>query len=434
MRTSPLALRREEQLLAAVAVSSTPVGGYPEGLAGTIASFIARDFDWDSFLRLAALRQYLPAAYRLLKDLGCLELMSERGRVLSEKEYVLSQARFIKKEAELSDIARAFADSGIEAVALKGVPLAHQLYRDPGVRTLKDTDILVRSDDVQAAREAIERKGYRLYTALRSAADYEKHHFHYVFSRGEKLDSIVEIHWSLVYPDSDHRVADGNAVFDRAISMAAPHSSLKTLSLPHAFWHMAMHVSYKSFLGFHNLAELRRIAMKLPEADWEYVAAWSRRCNSDIEVRTALELAESLFGAFVERGRDLKLRFPARTSIPAMFYPRALVWEWVPFRDTHALGIELMLRKSVASRLRCLYHFIFPDRRMAFKYYLQRGEEGRFGRLRSLPGGLYVVFKVLALVCFFPIVVRGRILGAAFLDPEKHTGKRDAIRPDLGGA
>jgi hypothetical protein len=139
-------------------------------------------------------------------------------------------------------------------------------------------------------------------------------------------------------------------------------------------------------------------------------------------VLSAIELSESLFGGLVEPGffDRAKSRFPARTRIPKMFYPRALVWEWLPFRDTHALAIELMLRKSIASKLRCLYHFVFPDRQMALNYYFLRGEHTRFGRIRSSLNGVYVGLKVLALISFFPLVVRSRLFGTTLLDPEKH--------------
>lgn len=424
---SPLDLRREERLLAVVAAYSSSTEGYPESLTASIESLVACDFDWDFFLKLAGYQHSLPLAHRLLRDLGLIDLMSEKGRNLAEHEYMLSEARFIKKEAELLDILEAFKERGIVAISIKGVPLAYLLYRDPGVRTLKDIDILVRSSDINAAGEVMREKGYELYTALRSAADYEEHHFHYVYSRGAKLDSIVEIHWSLVYPDAGHRVADSDAIFDRARAVTVQRASVGTLSLPHAFWHLAIHASYKSFMSLRNLAELRRIAVKLGEKDWEYVVAWSRMCATDAQMRGAIELAESLFGRFIER--SVACRLPSGivscAFLPAMFYPRALVWEWVPFGDTHVLAIELLVQKGLAGKLRCLYHFVFPNRQMALKYYFLHWERTRFSRIRSALNGLYVMCKVLALVSFFPMIVRGRLLGGDFLDPARHVNNRE---------
>lgn len=415
---SRLALLPEERLLVVVAGSSSSGNRSVPELSEHVRSILEERIDWDRYLKLARHQLCLAATYRLFKDLGLLTEMSERARRASQHGYMLSHARLMKKEAELQDILSAFASSGVEAIVLKGIPLSYLLYDDPGVRASMDIDILVPPSRVDEAKRIMMEKGYSLYTALRSVRDYEKHHFHYVFSRGDNLDSIVEIHWDIVYPDMVHFVADPNELFERAISVDTSCARMRTLGLPHAFWHMAVHVSYKSFLGFRNFVDLKRIAGRLDGEGWRYVAAWSRRCDTDIELRCAVDLAESLFGRLSDVPGGLQSYFPVRTRIPRLFHPRALVRGWTPFLGTHMLAVELLLRKGIAGKLRCLYHFVFPDRHIALKFNLSWIREKKFGGIRMPINGMYVVLKVLALICFAPVIIRSGVFGTAFRDLE----------------
>ncbi len=422
MRASFRALKNEERLLALIAESSASAEGCGEALGDTVTSLFQNAFDWDYFTRLAMYHDYLSAAYRLFKDLEILRLMPDRLQRLSEHEYLLSQARFIKKESELLAIIQEMKNEHIDPIVIKGAPLAYLLYRDPGIRISKDIDILICPSDVEVARNAMLRSGYSLYTGLGSAEDYRDYHFHYIFTRGEKRDSIVEIHWSLVYPNTDQRVVDDNAIREEAIPVVMRDAVVRTLGLPHALWHISVHLSYESFLVFRNFADLKRIALKLTESDWHKALQWSRRCNTAYELSLALNLCESLFGRFLDPGirESLKVGFFSRTFILGMYYPRALLLEWLPFFDTHHLAMDLVLRKTVASKLRCMYRFIVPDRLMAGRFCFTMKDKRIGSRIKYHLKGTYVLLKVIALLASLAFIVRSRVFGAGFLDPERH--------------
>ena len=53
----------------------------------------------------------------------------------------------------LGRLRRLFDDAGIRLLVLKGVVLSAQLYGDPGLRVLRDIDLLVDPDDFSQAGE-----------------------------------------------------------------------------------------------------------------------------------------------------------------------------------------------------------------------------------------------------------------------------------------
>jgi hypothetical protein len=107
--------------------------------------------------------------------------------------------------------------------------------------------------------------------------------------------------------------------------------------------------------------------------------------------------------------------------ILSSYYPRALVWEWLPFSATHELVMMLYLRKGFVHRLQYLYHLVFPDRATLFNLYSAYGEGGRANRIKMHFNGLYVLLKVVFLTLFAGVLMRSKILTARMLDPERHS-------------
>lgn len=68
-------------------------------------------------------------------------------------------ANLIRKK-RLAEIDRAFAEAGIIAVVAKGMALVEQVYADPGVREMSDTDLLV-PDSLDAATDVLRALGYQ---------------------------------------------------------------------------------------------------------------------------------------------------------------------------------------------------------------------------------------------------------------------------------
>ncbi len=95
----------------------------------------------------------------------------------------------------LSEALSALRRAGVEALVLKGVPLAHELYDPPGVRPIGDLDLLVRSADREAAIRALQAEGYALPAGSLPLSFYFRHHFHVTLVRPGVEGLPLELHW-----------------------------------------------------------------------------------------------------------------------------------------------------------------------------------------------------------------------------------------------
>ena len=85
------------------------------------------------------------------------------------KKTLLSNLRTLRTSARVFGI---LEEAGIEAVAMRGLVLAHELYPDPGLRPMKDVDILVAADVSKRLRGAMSAHGYEPTRELRSQIVY----------------------------------------------------------------------------------------------------------------------------------------------------------------------------------------------------------------------------------------------------------------------
>lgn len=104
--------------------------------------------------------------------------------------------RALVAERILGDIETRFRRNGVEFMVLKGLPLAQELYGEPGLRPMDDLDILVRRNSREPALEAMHEIGYRLPPGSLSESFYLRHHFHLLMLEQTGPSLPVELHWN----------------------------------------------------------------------------------------------------------------------------------------------------------------------------------------------------------------------------------------------
>jgi hypothetical protein len=108
---------------------------------------------------------------------------------------VMGAMRALVAQHRLGEIGRAFGVAGIQHMVLKGLPLALELYPDPGLRPSTDIDILVRPKDRDAAISALMAEGYDPVGGAFPLRFFKAHHFHAALERAGGRDLPVEVHW-----------------------------------------------------------------------------------------------------------------------------------------------------------------------------------------------------------------------------------------------
>ena len=234
--------------------------------------------DWDALDQLADDHRCRPALHRLR---GEKQIVPQSVRTGWAESFRASTLAALAKRAELVRIARDLSHARVPIAALKGAWLAWTAYPEPGMRPLRDLDILVPQDRALEARTRLLALGYEQYeeTALpleEWTARYK--HLPALVSPG---GHVVEVHTRL-WDDDGRMPPHPTGLLDRRVESAAM-PGLFVLSPVDNVMHLAVHAAFHRFdggplmlLDFATLAETTD-ALDLP-ALWDRAAreGWAR--------------------------------------------------------------------------------------------------------------------------------------------------------------
>jgi hypothetical protein len=199
--------------------------------------------------------------------------------------------RILRIEQTLLRVSELLDDAGIAYAALKGAALAWEVYPNPGLRTMRDLDILVAREDARRAYDILHASDFRTPDIFKNTPEYalaHDKHFPPLFSPVFEIN--VELHFRLtnhIIPGTEsadyhhperllaHRLTE--QVRDRSISVLCPSDTLL---------HVIVHAAYDH--GFANgplvLTDIAHLIAQRP-IDWTRFWAlaaqgrWSRGCQ-----------------------------------------------------------------------------------------------------------------------------------------------------------
>ena len=290
MPTDPLAhLPAEEQVLCLAARTSLE-GGARERLAAVVASGI----DWERLWALAHLHEVVPLVSTTVPlAAGDAVPAAWRARVTKRRHVTLgANARLAQV---LLATLRALGAAGIEAMPVKGLVVAEQLYGDIGARPCADLDVLVRPTDMPAARAVLRGEGF----AQRAEPRYKAlvHQFHDpAWQLGRGSDAIrLELHWAL-WADSERRMGT-DGLWQRAVDATLQRRSIRSLAPEDMLLHLAIHRTRSDLLlrWVADVAELlRRQGASL---DWDAYLERAGQAGGRTASAVILALARDLLDA-----------------------------------------------------------------------------------------------------------------------------------------
>jgi putative nucleotidyltransferase-like protein len=162
-----------------------------------IANWNLSAVDWREVLRLAEHHGVLPLVARNLIEHGR-GLPPEIERSL-RSGYEANLRRSIWFTAELARIIQHFERRQLRVVPYKGAVLAQSLYRDLGLRSFSDLDLLISSRDFERAEQALAEIGYRSSVNLTPTVErlWLRTRCERSFD-GAPGKNLVDLHWALV--------------------------------------------------------------------------------------------------------------------------------------------------------------------------------------------------------------------------------------------
>ena len=219
----------------------------------------------------------------------------------------------------------AFEQAGVAAMALKGTALAYSLYADPAQRRRGDSDLLVRSRDLRAARKALEQQGFVRRPPPHGVLFQEA----WESASVGGMQHVVDLHWQPVDSLRLQTVLSVDAMVAAALPLPALHARAMAPDPGHALVHAALNQALHARGGYwsegENVAGGARLiwakdydllARALDEKGWAALAGFARARGVAPLVMQALEFAERVFRTPVPRSAmDLLASAKSETAI-----------------------------------------------------------------------------------------------------------------------
>ena len=252
------------------------LAGGDDGMASELAGGGA-NLSWERLARigaeenaLIALRDYLrrrgePAAPRHIeRQLAIVTL------------HIEAQMRATRRRAE--ELIVALNAAGIEPLLLKGAALAATVYETWEARPMRDIDLLVREDQLEAARTAALAHAWVPHPTLPDDSTYATHHHLTPLVAADGAAAYVEIHRSLL-PVGHPFSIDYDEVYRQAERITVGAGRAAIMQRHHHAVYMATHLVWSHQLrtgGWHTFRDLSAMSSH-GGLDWDaFVTAATR--------------------------------------------------------------------------------------------------------------------------------------------------------------
>jgi hypothetical protein len=176
----------------------------------------------------------------------------------------------------LGEILGAFEAAGIQVLVLKGAALAYLVYPQPGLRPMRDIDLLVKQPDQLCAQAILSTLGYQLDPDQARVTPADHHHLPGVMRKEEGLSVSVEVHHDLFPPTRYYHSLSYGDLIVRALPFDINGVTAYTLGYEDMLWHIYRHAVGPPLLAspirYIWIADLVSLVEKfLDQIDWELV-------------------------------------------------------------------------------------------------------------------------------------------------------------------
>lgn len=375
--------------------------GRSEAQEKRIRTLLRAGPDWLVFLRDGDHHGLLPIVHRRLQEVPDAELPEKVSEVLRRRYHALAR-RNLWLSARLTQLIDALEAREVPAVPLKGSVLAMTVYPDLALREFGDLDILVRRDDLDAARTALRESGLEQLEQLSGGQDAAFRSFWYAYRWHDPRTGVpVELHWRLaprffpvgVDPDELFGATEGTTIHGRRVQSLRPEELLLAL---------CVHGTKEEPVPWSRLKwvqDLAEIVQARPDLDWDRLLEMARRAGCLRMLFVGLRLTSDLLAAPVPTGVMARVeRDPAASSL-AGWVRRRVLGDAAPITRLDRLRFELRVRERARDRARTLLRrALFPDTKDLGLVRLPRPLAGLYVPLRlfrMLVAGLLHPWRIL---------------------------------------
>jgi hypothetical protein len=159
-------------------------------------------------------------------------------RTKLEAEAIAVAAMDLIRQHELQNVFVHLNQRGIQALLLKGVPLAYTLYRSPMLRPRSDTDLLIQESDRQSVDQLLSELGYSAARESGSLISYEC-----TYGRKDPfgVEHSLDVHWKINNAQIFAQAFSFDELLSEAVALPSLAACANGLGFAHALLLACLH-------------------------------------------------------------------------------------------------------------------------------------------------------------------------------------------------
>jgi hypothetical protein len=261
----------------------------------SLLDLVRGQVDWERLWAQGHRHEVLPLLATTIRRLEGQIMAPAPWMARAQRRLYATMVRNAALADELVHVLAALRQAGVEAIPVKGVVLAETLYGGLALRSLGDLDVLVRPEDLPAARDLLITLGYA--QAAEPGFENAHHPFHDppYYRRGTSGQVCLELHWGL-WASRFFRLGT-ESLWERSVAGRLHGAEARLLSPEDTLLHLAIHRS-RSALRLRFVCDVAELLWHHHTAlDWDYVLGQARAAGARTALFYALSLAQELLGA-----------------------------------------------------------------------------------------------------------------------------------------
>lgn len=350
-----------------------------------IEEILSSELDWNYIVDCSVKQGITSLFYWNLRKITTGKQIPSEILQKLEKMYYSNLARNVIYYDELHRVLTAFKKVNIDTIVLKGVFLAEEIYKNVGLRSMGDADLLIKEKDLKQVRIELTKLRYsemnifptRLHEQLHRIKSGET-----TFISKEK-NTFIDIHWDIQPCEYTYKL-DVNKFWDNAKPIKIANIETLTFAcediLQHLCLHVDKHITLSSIFSYEPPAKPLRDYCDISEVikyynnmiNWDYILQSSKNYGIEKPVYQGLSIAKTYFGAFVPG--DVLTGLKPIESITIGFeeiYREAMTerHEKENKYDETVLFTDLKMIDGCYNKAYFVFRGIFPSKKFMMHYY-----------------------------------------------------------------
>ncbi len=255
------------------------------------------DYQWNCLADEATRHHLRGVTYRRMADSPFAARVPAAAWDRLRSSYLETAGRNAVLFRQTSQIVTELAARGIQVILLKGMHLARYVYADPGLRSMADVDIMVRTEHLAETERVFLEHGFGPLPRP-GIKEWCRTNHHLAKLRKDGAPE-VEVHWNIQRPTGPFQI-DVEGLWQRSVPAILDGAPVRLLSPEDLLLHLTIHLSHQhhfrraALKGLVDISTL--ISAEGSAIDWSLLAARARAWGAPGVLFTTLRLTTELLG------------------------------------------------------------------------------------------------------------------------------------------